>query len=251
MRVTMDNDRAVSESIGFILILGLVVGSIGLVTLYGYPVLLKEQSTTDVRNMERAMIVVQNDLKSLCYKNVPYKETSLQVSGGTLEVINASSAAAEKFRVSNATGVVAEVKLGRLEYRSDRENYVITLENGAVMKRQADQTGSVMLAEPRWFYDPPTRTFVVYLITFNTTEYMSKTGVGAVKMSLPQKVTLVDDDPGTVTVEYTGGDYSTAWRNYLTSPSVGMAETDPNTYENTTPVDRLVVKVYDVWVHDI
>jgi len=53
------NDKAVSEAIGFILILGLVLTGIALVTLYGYPVLVKEQSSTDVKNMERAMIVIQ------------------------------------------------------------------------------------------------------------------------------------------------------------------------------------------------
>ena len=37
----MMDDRAVSEAIGFILILGLVLTGIGLVTLYGYPVLVK------------------------------------------------------------------------------------------------------------------------------------------------------------------------------------------------------------------
>nr|HPK81343.1 hypothetical protein [Methanoculleus sp.] len=70
----MINEKAVSEAIGFILILGIVLTGIGLVTLYGYPVLVKEQSNADVRNMERAMIVIQNDMKSLCFKNVPYKE---------------------------------------------------------------------------------------------------------------------------------------------------------------------------------
>ncbi len=81
------NDKAVSEAIGFILILGIVISGIGLVTLYGYPVLVKEQSNTDVKNMERAMIVIQNDMKSLCFKNAPYKKSTLQVSGGTLAVI--------------------------------------------------------------------------------------------------------------------------------------------------------------------
>jgi hypothetical protein len=55
------NEEAVSEAVGFILILGIVITGIGLVTLYGYPVLVKEQSNTDIKNMERAMIVIQND----------------------------------------------------------------------------------------------------------------------------------------------------------------------------------------------
>ncbi|MEG3056147.1 MAG: hypothetical protein RQM90_08745 [Methanoculleus sp.] len=97
------DDRAVSEAIGFILILGLVLTGIGLVTLYGYPVLVKEQSSTDVKNMERAMIVIQNDMKSLCFKNVPYKESTLQVSGGTLEVIDFSESKSS-FKIKTTDG---------------------------------------------------------------------------------------------------------------------------------------------------
>ena len=61
-----------------------MVTGIGLVTLYGYPILLNEQSNANIRNMEQNMIVLQTDVNSLLYKEVPYKETSMQISGGSL-----------------------------------------------------------------------------------------------------------------------------------------------------------------------
>lgn len=243
------NEKAVSEAIGFILILGIVISGIGLVTLYGYPVLVKEQSNTDVRNMERAMIIIQNDMKSLCYKNVPYKETSLQVSGGTLEVIGATDGATPKFSISADGSEPVEFSPGALVYRSDRGNEVITLENGAVMTRQEGSAGSAMLAEPRWFYDNSTKTFVIYIMKITTNDLMAKSGMATVRMSLDTPSTLPIDNPGTVTVTYNdpSAHYSTAWRNYLTSPTVGMKQEEGflNTYKIPN-VDKLVIKEYKI-----
>ena len=244
----MINEKAVSEAIGFILILGIVLTGIGLVTLYGYPVLVKEQSNADVRNMERAMIVIQNDMKSLCFKNVPYKETTLQVSGGTLEVID-SGDSGSTFTITG-DGIDPDVAFhpGALVYRSDRGTEVITLENGAVMTRQADATGSAMLAEPRWFYDGPTKTFVVYLMNITADERMAKSGMATVRMSLASTTIHepTDNAGGTVTVEYTpdaDNKLSVAWENYLTG-SLKMSGSD-GTY--TLPeVTKLVIKEYKI-----
>jgi hypothetical protein len=78
------NDRGVSESIGFLLIFSIVIVGIGLVTLYGYPLLLKQQVSADEKIMEKNMIVLQNDVKSLAFKTVPYKETS-KIGSGSLQ----------------------------------------------------------------------------------------------------------------------------------------------------------------------
>lgn len=252
----MMNEKAVSEAIGFVLILGIVISGIGLVTLYGYPVLVKEQSNTDVKNMERAMIVIQNDMKSLCFKNVPYKETSLQVSGGSLEVIDTGNSESS-FEVLVDGTPVTQFYPGALTYRSDRGTEVISLENGAVVKRQEGADGSAMLAEPRWFYDTLTNTFVIYFMEINADEPMAKSGMGAVRMSLDGVSTeyhesLPPNPPMTVTVEYNPGsseDYETAWENYLTGSSVGMSGSG-GTY-TLSGVEKLVIKTYEIQVHDI
>ena len=257
----MMDDRAVSEAIGFILILGLVLTGIGLVTLYGYPVLAKEQSSTDVKNMERAMIVIQNDMKSLCYKNVPYKESTIQVSGGTLEVIGAEEGNTPEFVISGSN-IEPPIKFspGALVYRSDRSNEVITLENGAVITRQEGQAGSAMLAEPRWFYDidPVTdeKTFVIYIMNVTAGDHMAKSGMATVRMKRLEKASPQShppfSDPGTVTVTYTAdakNDHSVAWKNYLTGSSLGMSSSG-NTYEILN-VNKLVVKEYDIEILSI
>ncbi len=94
------NREGVSESLGYLIIFGLVLTGIGLITLYGYPLLMQQESSANLRNMEQTMIVLQSDIKSLTYKLANYKETSLRVSGGTLFFYD-TPATPEKFRIQS------------------------------------------------------------------------------------------------------------------------------------------------------
>ncbi|NVO66760.1 DUF7289 family protein [Methanofollis tationis] len=240
-----NNEEAVSEAIGFIIIFGLVLTGIALITLYGYPMLMQQQSNADVRNMEQTMVVLQNDIKSLCYKNVPYKETSMQVSGGSLAVVN-TSGTAQRFTITEG-GDTETFPPGMLLYDSDNQDATIALENGAVIRAQAG--GSSMLAEPRWYFDDASDTLVINLIALNSTGTMARSGMGGVRLKLNGTETLMDKS-GTLNVQvvYTpdpASSFSKAWENYLTG-SLGMSKTAPDTY--TISADRLIVKKYDILV---
>jgi len=266
------NDRAVSESIGFIIIFGIIIAGIGLVTLYGYPMLLQQQSSSDEQIMEKNMIVLQNDLKSLAYKTVPYKETSLKVGGGSLTVYNMSykqttfSIYDDSAKILKEDGTFATAALplefspGSLRYESTSAQTGMALENGAVVKRMLAQEGSTMLAEPRWFYDSQTHTAVIYLIGFNATDIMSQSGIGTVKMELdPTKTTSAAYDlpaGDKVYVKYTNQtidtDYSTAWENYfVTTMKMDGGTAGPDLYRMPTDMTRLVINRYEIIIKSV
>ncbi len=238
-------DSAVSEAIGFIIIFGIIIAGIGLVTLYGYPMLVQQQSSSNEQIMEKNMIVLQNDLKSIAYKTVPYTETSLNVGGGALTVYNMTynNATQSNFTIYNQNGYNVNtntgfptpvyVTTGDLRYESTSEQTGLSLENGAVVKRMLAESGSSMLATPRWYYDTQTNTAVIYLIGFVTpsTSVMSQEGVGTVKMDLmltnytqyqlgPNDALLVQYLPSN------DANYSAAWGNYFTG-SLNMVPTGP------------------------
>jgi hypothetical protein len=244
-------EDAVSEAIGFILIFSLVMIGIGLITLYGYPILLEQQSNANVKNMERDMIVLQNDMKSLVYKNAPYKETSLQVSGGALSVYNHDSATSSMTINNGVTTIVPEYIFGQLIYESDAGESIIALENGAVFTRMEFQTGSAMLAEPRWFIDENTitgnKTLIITLISINSGGPMSRNGIGTVKMQLlphtaePPIYTVPTD---TITITYKREsptyDFSTGWDNYLKN-TLGMGGDYASGY-TITGLNTIIIK---------
>lgn len=259
----------VSESIGFLLIFTMVIVGIGLVTLYGYPMLLQQQISADEQIMEKNMIVLQNDMKSLAYKTVPYKETSLKIGGGALTVYNSSYATpTSTIRIFNSSGdLVSSFHSGDLMYSSDSASTDISLQNGAGVKRPHVGGGSVMIAEPRWFNDPQTQTIVINLVVINSTDMMSRAGVGTVQMSLGETTFDIYSLPAgdTVTMEYTPDpnnspavqDYSVAWDGFF--QKIGMTPDPSNapgsgtllTYYVPPSYTTLVIKKYEVNIRSL
>lgn len=244
------NDSAVSETVGFIIIFGIMLTGIALVTLYGYPMLVQQQQNTNIRNMERNMIVLQNDLKSIAYKNVPYQETMLQVSGGTL-LVDADGGLDSKFYVDNST-VNQTFITGGILFNSQDATTTICLENGAVHTRMwSFSDGSAMLSEPRWFYDDPTNTFVMTFITMNATDYFAQTGIGNVAMRMIETDEINATAPMGQHVRITYEpdpeyNFKTAWTNYFNSPDLKMT---PNSGSYELPDGtNVIIKQYNVTV---
>jgi hypothetical protein len=277
MKPVRTREEAVSEAVGFIVLFGLVTIGIGLVTMYGYPILMREQTNANERNMEQSMIVLQNDVKSLCYKNVPFKETSLSVGGGSLAFYDETMGSNQRFTISvSDPGIDAEIVLadlnefrpGELRYQTDSGGMVLAIENGAVMKREEGMAGSVMLAEPRWFMDidPITdqKTMVIYLINLTSTGSMSRTGVGNVRIKLVGDPVYFEGTGSdfSVDVHYFHDDtpinppnnYDRAWINYFVN-TLGMTHThvggtNEDIFSSPVPadIDKIVIKKFDIQV---
>ncbi|HVN66012.1 MAG TPA: hypothetical protein VMT31_05295 [Methanomicrobiales archaeon] len=270
--------EAVSESIGYLIIFGLVLTGIGLITLYGYPLLIQQQSSANVRNMEQTMIVLQNDIKSLTYKLANFKETSMRVSGGSLSLYGPVYTL-QKFDIWTDDGGLGTAANpyhlipGELRYFSTNDNLIITLENGAVIEKPLSTNGSFMLADPRWYLDSSTSTLVVNLMNLSsapgTTQLLSQTGVGTVRMRLliANVTSHSTPPPGTtVNVKYTPDPknatpegYGFAWQNYFTSTNNfagGMTCTgNPLRGEaltcSKTGIQNIIVKEYDIAIETL
>ena len=258
------NEQGISESIGFMLIFTIVIAGIALVTLYGYPLLLQQQVGADEKIMEKNMIVLQNDIKSLAYKTVPFKETSLKIGGGSLTVYNSSySPSSSTFTIYTdpANPYVDSFTPGELRYESVSAQTDISLQNGGVMMRPRILAGSTMIAEPRWFYDELTNTMVINLVNITSSDLMAKEGIGTVQMALGE--TTYNYTTGIsvpIYVDYTpdpAQDYSVAWDNYFTN-SLGMTSLSPSAptkkYQLPTVTSSpatLVIKKYEVIIENL
>jgi hypothetical protein len=210
--------------------------------------------------MEKNMIVLQNDLKSLAYKIVPFKETTLKIGGGSLTVYNSSyTPSIFTIDITNQAGnsyLSNPLQSGDLRYESISAKTDISLQNGAVVMRPRIGQGSTMLAEPRWFYDGKTQTMVINLVNITSTDLMAKEGIGTVQMTLGdtnytyESVSLASNP---VLVKYTPDplqDYSVAWDNYFTKTLGMIPEGSPGTYK-LPYVNTLVIKKYEVQIKNI
>ena len=278
------DENAVSEAIGYILIFTITVIGIAMITVFAYPLLIQSQTHADEISAEQALITLQNDFRALTYGNVPYRETAVRVAGGNLRLIPAAQSA-DKFviRYPSASGggvVTREFKSGELRYVSSAGTAVYSLENGAVLKRENGAAGSVMVAEPRWYFDAAdgvrgmgggesAGTLVIILTKIDGDEGQSLSGIGDVRMSMLTAPETVDEDyltpqgmaplgAQTVSLEYVpdrDNDLSTGWENYFTAGiaggvSGGGFKKSGYKYE-FADVGRLVVKTYTINVEDM
>jgi len=265
LRDIRNDDTGVSEAIGFILVFTIVILGISIVTLYGYPVLADARINSDEKIMEQNMIVLQNDIKILTRSNVPYRDTTIGVSGGSIFLTNATEAESigeENFTLTYFNDTVAPTTAsvtyypGSLKFVSDQGTGVVSVANGAVVKRQQDQNGSVMVSDPRWFYDETEDTLVIFMTSLDSPHTMSLGGIGTIQMAMLTAPVIHDYDYiGTreVVINYgnaADNDFSRAWANYLTADStVGFTEDSPNVYKKD--VGRLVIKEYTVDILNI
>ena len=241
----------VSETIGFIIIFGIVMTGISIVALYGYPALTQEQANANVKNMEKNLLVLQNDLKSLTFKSVPYQETAMQISGGTL-MIKKDVPSTPHFDVHIGTNT-EQFSPGELRYESSDGQATLTLENGAVHIRYwSSPNGSAMLSTPSWYYDskvnPP--TYVIQFIRINGTSDLTQTGIGTVRMQLVESsqsepISVSSDDY----IEYMpsiSNHYGVAWNNYLRDPSLELQESPGTNEFHFKAGSQLIKKYYNV-----
>lgn len=274
------DDRAVSESIGFILIFAIVLIGIALVTLYGYPVLLKQQTSADETNMKQTMITIQNDINLLCFGNTPYKNTALRVSSGSLTVFTPADTTKTgsfsieygpndhvSFPSNDVPGITNPVYTGELRYEANEGLGVISYENGAVIGRQTLSEGSYMIAGPRWFVDtnPTTgnKTLVIFIINIDSASTLSLSGIGNLELEKTDDVYVLDlkdsnfgYTPGSkhsigITYNPQSGTSNNekAWYNFI----MGIDDS-PRTNGNQVIIDdldRTIIKVYNVTVRSL
>lgn len=252
-----ENELAVSETVGFIIIFGIVMAGIGLVSLYGYPALMNQQSEANIRNMEKNLIILQSDVNTLAYKSVPYKEVAMQVSGGVLSIIKPSISI--PFNIAIINGSINDnivFSSGEVQFKSDSDDVSILLQNGAVVKWQSG--GSVMLSDPRWFIDTGTdgtKTMVITLIQVDSANSLANSGISNVQLSAePLRMFAGNTEyfieypkaTDKYTIKITPPiDYPKAWTNYFDDP-LEMSQEGSTTTWQRMDIDRVIIKAWKI-----
>lgn len=275
-------EDAVSEAIGYILIFTITVIGIAMITVYAYPLLLQSQAHADEISAEQTMLTLRNDLRALTFGNVPYRETTVRIAGGSLELIPAADSA-DKFvleypQASGGGYVTLDFESGELRYSQNAVTgggtAVFSLENGAVLKREKGAAGSLMAAEPRWYFDADdgenSGTLVIIMTKLEGERRYSSGGIRDIRLSMTTAPEIADEDyvtargghaplgAQTISLEYIPdreNDLSKGWENYLTGGIAGCLAGGGFKKSGTKyvfdNVKRLVVKTYTITVEDM
>ena len=141
--------NAVSEVIGYVVIVGIVFISIGMVYSNGIPALSQAEESQHLNNFERSFSVLKENIDEMVENEVEKRGSTMRLTDGTLDVDRDKEA---EFLVTIRDNASSTVLL-RDNSTSDPVIYSlngrdVVYENGAVLR--SDSTGSGMVTEPGW-----------------------------------------------------------------------------------------------------
>lgn len=78
----------VSETIGFVIVLGIVMTSIGMVYINGFPALTSMKTSTNLDNTQNSFSLLQDNIQTITHENVNSRSTKIKLNGGGLNLDN-------------------------------------------------------------------------------------------------------------------------------------------------------------------
>lgn len=143
----MDDERAVSEVVGFILVFSLVLGTISFVYVGGFTGLQDTRDHEQMANAERAFDVLANNLEELGQGKAPSRATEIKLAGAQLRTTEPT------LITVNTTGMNASGASPRsIVYQPETSNSAVIYEAGAVLRDDGDQ--AIMIREPDFVFGP-------------------------------------------------------------------------------------------------
>jgi hypothetical protein len=180
-RSFFSSDTAVSESLGYILIFGVVMACIALLYLNGSAIINDAQESTSYQGMEQSFGVVNSDLSRSAYGESPVMTSRVNVNYGLL-CLNPSDVTGSRMIIYDPVGhnpadpdfdtYGYDRPIGNITFESVKWGKSITIENGAILEMYggSGQFGTVMTTEPRIFYSAKTKTLIVSVINLTMTD---------------------------------------------------------------------------------
>ncbi|MDY6774887.1 MAG: hypothetical protein SV253_02185 [Halobacteria archaeon] len=225
-----EDERGVSEVVGFVIVLGIVTTSIGLVYLNGVPALDDQRDSAKSENSLRSFALMKDSLDSVSRTDgVSSRDTQVRLNGGALSV-NSGAGSQTWVNVSIINGSdynicdpeICNTTVGYVAYSTD--SGTVVYENGALIREASASDASVMIEEPDWRIS--TDRTVVPAIDVNGSGSVGGEGIFVVSAEnaetdwrLGDSIRGTDSDYNVssvrITVRTPDNDRLDAWKTYL------------------------------------
>lgn len=238
------SESAVSESIGYILILGIMVFAIGIVYMIGYPALQNSIDDSHLQNMERGFTILGDNIDHVVTQDAPKQSVELNLKGGTLM---AKSGDTFHLILSGDVNTYDETPLNIMQityvYHGDKQ---IGYEFNGVWENIGSNGYS--LKDPQIIVGDP---FIIPIVDADSSGRSSIGGEGVAKVIINAGATTVieRDNIKTITI-IVKSDYYKGWDRYF--KSIGMMTVpDDNTKTVTATYDATIINSNGVRVMEI
>lgn len=233
------SDEAISESVGYIMILGIIIAALAIIYAVGYPMLEGSIDDSHFENMESGFDIMSDNMARVSTYHAPGQSVELKLRGGTL--------------VSNVTGkynvTLTYINGTKVEQSWDMMSVIYTLngmsigyESGGVLKN--DGNNMYVLKEPDIVKGDP------YVIPVDRLWSQPNTiaGDGLAKVTIKGSSPSVNQYVGIKEINITvTTEFSEAWAKYfkqsldMTATYDKGAKVAIGVYKPAVPVDVIVV----------
>ena len=243
---------AVSEVVGYTLLLGIIVVAIGIISMTALPVIQDAKEKAYLKNMEQGFTVLDSKASLVSIGKQPTQIVQMYTQAGGITV-NDSSLSRIKVSFTNGTTtyVVYDESMGTIQYQLGDNK--IAYEGGGVFRKYPGEGDPVIITPPEFHYNGETLTLPI--IRINSNQSVGGTGVVTLRLVSEQTPNVLfpnpDDNP-----EYTNplllgkqinvvikSDYYKAWAKYIEERTEASVNIDDDNKEvkvslNTKPNDQ-------------
>lgn len=111
----LDSDEAVSEVIDFVTIVGILILSMSIIAVAGYPVLKSAQETRYTENTRQTFVVMAENINKVILGQTPSRNIEMKLYGGELSVTGDSTINITAVNSTGATIVLVDQQMRSIE----------------------------------------------------------------------------------------------------------------------------------------
>ncbi|MGB8215802.1 MAG: hypothetical protein WCE94_00710 [Candidatus Methanoperedens sp.] len=205
----LSSEDAVSEVVDFVTILGLLVLSIGIIGVAGYPIVKNAQEANHIENTKQSFIVLANNVNKVVIGQAPSQSVELKMYGGSLSVTGNSTI---NITANNSAGLRIPI-LNDTQMRSIESvvgETVIAYEGTGVWAKYPNGN-TILVSKP--LITNQGNVLVIPVVTINGASSIGGSGVSRVTVKGVPSVTFYPNVNNiTVTIN---SSYWNGWNNYL------------------------------------
>lgn len=204
----LHSEDAVSEVVDFVTILGMLVLSIGLIGVAGYPILKNAQEGGHIENTKQTFIVMAENINKVVMGQAPSQSVELKLYGGSLSITGSSTINITANRSGNFMVVVNDTQMRSIE--STVGDTVVAYEGTGVWAKYPN--GNVLVVSKPLITNQ-SNVLVIPVVTLIGSSSIGGSGMNRVEISGVPRIDFyenVSDIKVTIT-----GDYVKGWGKYF------------------------------------
>ncbi|MDW7731130.1 MAG: hypothetical protein SCH66_01730 [Methanolobus sp.] len=229
------SEEALTEVVDFTITLGIMLLALGVIGVYGYPMLEHMKDAGHLENIEQSFSVLKPNMNKVVYGKAPSQSVELKMHGGSVAVTGTSYMNITMRAWNESSSSEEEVSIER-QLRMIQNDFVdtsIAYENTGAWAKYP-RGSAIAISKPDFAYDG--NTLVIPVVTISGSKSMSGSSLiriiadgGQLSISRYENVSNVNI---TIMSEYYNG-----WERYL-SDSIGMQILDVDANNNTFTAGR-------------